>query len=293
MTETVTEILVGRAKWPERLTPMVVYSGLAHAALLAILIALPSIVPDTPPPTRMVISLSSGAPGPRTEGLTQIGGRPVQQVAPTLAPTLPVEAPPPIEKPRMVIPEPAPPKPAPPKPEPPKPAPPKPEPPKPAPPKPEPSKPAPPKPEPRAESRAPVTSSKPAPPTNGDEVRAGSAPVETRARGTGFGLSSAGGGAGGAVELDVQDFCCPEYIERMVLEIRRNWQQNQGRAGMTVIKFTIQRDGTIGGVTVDRPSGAFPLDSAAQRAVLLTGQLQRLPDAFPNPTLTVQLTFRY
>ena len=41
-------------------------------------------------------------------------------------------------------------------------------------------------------------------------------------------------------------------------------------------------------------SSSFPIaDLAAERAVVLTKQLPPLPDAFPNPTLTVHLNFRY
>ena len=36
-----------------------------------------------------------------------------------------------------------------------------------------------------------------------------------------------------------------------------------------------------------------PLDLAAMRAVLTTRTLPPLPDAFPNPTLTVKLQFEY
>jgi TonB family protein len=122
-------------------------------------------------------------------------------------------------------------------------------------------------------------------------VTEGSTPVDTGARGAGFGLSSAGG-VGGDLQLDVSDFCCPEYLNVIVASITRNWRQDQGRAGSCVVKFTIHRNGRIDSVTVDRPSGHYPLDAAAQRAVQLT-QLPPLPAGFSNPTLTVHMTFRY
>ena len=71
------------------------------------------------------------------------------------------------------------------------------------------------------------------------------------------------------------------------------WNQNQGAAGQTLVKFTIQRDGSIQNVAVERGSGTTPLDIAAMRAVLQTKSLPPLPDAFPNPTLTVHLNFQY
>ena len=53
------------------------------------------------------------------------------------------------------------------------------------------------------------------------------------ARGQGFGLSAGGGSSASGVQLDVANFCCPEYIEQMVTLIQRNWQQNQGVRGTT------------------------------------------------------------
>jgi TonB family protein len=110
-------------------------------------------------------------------------------------------------------------------------------------------------------------------------------------RGQGFGLSSAGGG-GGQVQLDVSDFCCPEYLTQMSDIITRAWDQNQGVAGSTGVKFTIQRNGTIVSPQVEIPSGFLALDSSALRAVQLA-KLPPLPAAFQNPTLGVHMRFDY
>ena len=124
-----------------------------------------------------------------------------------------------------------------------------------------------------------------------EEPQTGVTRTETGARGQGFGLST-GGSAGSGVQLDVANFCCPEYIEQMVTLIQRNWQAGQGVRGSTVMKFTITRGGLIQGVMVERPSGFLALDLAAERA-LLTTRLPELPPQFPNPTLTVHITFEY
>ncbi len=128
-------------------------------------------------------------------------------------------------------------------------------------------------------------------PTATAEPQEGSTRVETNVRGQGFGLSSGGGGSKG-VELDVADFCCPEYLEQMVALIQRNWQTERV-AGSTVMKFTILRDGAIQAVVLERSSGLLALDNAANRAVLLTQRLPPLPAPFPNPTLTVHMRFEY
>jgi TonB family protein len=257
MIESATEVIVARASRPDPLRPMVVWSAVAHVVLLGIAIVVPSPEPE-PPRTRMVISLSGGAPGPKTGGLAAIGGREVQEVAPIQA-NQPF-TPPPAPAPTMALPAPMP---------------------------------SPPQVR-RTEAVRAETPPAPAKPATGDEVRAGSTPVETRARGRGFdGLSSAGGGAAGAVQLDVGDFCCPEYIRRMQDAIDQNWRREQGDPGSKpVIRFTIRRDGTVERVAVSQGSGSFLSDHAAERAVGLT-RLPPLPQEFTNPTLTVYLRFEY
>ena len=71
------------------------------------------------------------------------------------------------------------------------------------------------------------------------------------------------------------------------------WNQNQGVTGLSVVKFTIQKDGRLTDAIVERASGYPTLDIAALRAVLATGQIPPLPTAFPNPSLTVHLNFDY
>ena len=112
------------------------------------------------------------------------------------------------------------------------------------------------------------------------------------ARGQGFGLSTSGGVGSGST-LDVADFCCPDYIAQMVEKIRANWTARAEVPGQVLVKYTIQRDGTIAGAEVERSSGYTALDISALRAVIGTRQLLPLPGAFPNQTLTVHLNFQY
>jgi TonB family protein len=144
------------------------------------------------------------------------------------------------------------------------------------------------KPAPARSARTAPTPAAPSP----EAPREGSTRVETGARGQGFGLAS-GGGGGGAVQLDVANFCCPEYIEQMRLIIERSWDRNQGVRGTTSMKFTILRDGTVEMVAVDMSSGFYALDNAATRALVRTQRLPALPTAFTNPSLTVRMRFVY
>jgi TonB family protein len=104
-------------------------------------------------------------------------------------------------------------------------------------------------------------------------------------------LSSGGGGTGSY--LDTANFCCPEYIVTMLELIRRNWDYRQQAVGANTVKFTIQRDGTLTAVQLERPSGYPALDLMSQRALLLTKRIPSLPDAFTEPSLTVHLVFEY
>ena len=151
-----------------------------------------------------------------------------------------------------------------------------------------------PPPPPRPEERiVPTETPRPpraAPPPK-EEPQAGVTRTDTGTRGQGFGLTT-GGSGGTGVQLDVANFCCPEYIEQMVTLLQRNWQAGQGVGGVTIMRATITRGGSFEGVIVERTSGFLALDLAAERA-LLTTRLPELPPQFPNPSLTVHLTFEY
>jgi TonB family protein len=126
----------------------------------------------------------------------------------------------------------------------------------------------------------------------GAETQKGSTTVETGARGQGFGLSTGGGGGGNSF-LDIQNFCCPEYLLDMRDRITQNWVQQQAAVGSVLMKFTILRNGTLTNIELEKPSGFYALDAASQRALLLTPKLAPLPAAFPDDHLTVHLSFEY
>ena len=257
----VTDVLRDRMDEPSGLQYMAVVSAAAHIVVFGAFMLAPGkwLLSQTAstPATIMTITLGGGGEGPQSGGLTAMGGRPVQAEKPPDAPKEAVR-PPAAAAPEMTVPAPG-------------------------------AKPA----------KASSTAVKQAPdeargrtPTRGEETRAGSAVAVTGARGQGFGLST-GGGPGVATTLDVANFCCPEYLTTMVTRIKAGWNSNQNITGLTLIKFTIKRNGAMEDVMLEQSSG-FPIaDLAAQRAVILTKQLAPLPDAFPNPSLTVHLYFQY
>jgi TonB family protein len=255
MTETVTDIIVARSRQPEGLQMMVLWSSMGHVVVLAFLLLAGSGVVAERPQTVMTISLG-GAPGTRTGGLTQMGARAVQEQALAEAPPRSVLTPPAPIPPKMTLPDPK-------------------------------DKP---RPQPKPDKAPPESAAKRA--NSGPQPTEGNARAETPVvRGQGFGLSSAGGG-GGPVQVDVTDFCCPDYLAQLATFIQRSWDQNQGVVGSTTVKFTIARDGAIQAPLVEKPSGFLALDNSAMRAVQIT-RLPPLPTAFPNSSLTVHMRFDY
>ena len=256
MSEGATDVIVARTSRAESMASAVAGSFALHVIGIVLLTLFAASTRSSgPPPVLMMVNLA-GSVGPETGGLTQLPGRGVPQAKPDPEPQPePRPEPPPPAVPKMTLPTE--------------------------------------KPRPRAESRKapePQPREKEAPPAH---VQQGNAPVETGARGVGFGLSSAGGGSvESTVRLDTPDFCCNEYLAVMVTTIRRNWEQNQGNHGLTVMKFTIARNGQLSDIQIEQSSGFAALDRAAQRALALT-TLQPLPDRYTNATLTVHIKFEY
>lgn len=259
----VTDILRDRVGEPPGLQRMFAISLALHTVLVAGFLFAPGqwLSPrQEAPKTVMTISLGGGNGGPSNGGLTSIGGRAIQAETPPDAPKRPeaVRAPA-AATPAMTVPIPGK---------------------------------TPVKASPRPVVAQAPDQAKGRTPTRGPETREGSALAETGARGQGFGLSTSGGVGSGST-LDVQDFCCPDYLVTMVEKIRANWNPRADVPGMTIVKYTIQRDGTIVNAEIERPSGYTALDINSLRAVAGTRQLPALPSAFPNPTLTVHLNFQY
>ena len=252
MNGTTTDVIVARSRNVDRLSTMLVWSIGAHIAVTAAILLVPHPAADLKPKDAMVISLS-GAPGPRT-GMTQMGARAVQAPQPEQPIKKAESAPAPVRN-EMSLPDPR-------------------------------SKPQ------QRPKTAPKDAAAKAPST-GAEPQEGTARAETKVRGQGFGLSSAGGGGTGGVTVDAaMTFCCPDYIATMSELIKQNWSNKQGVAGVTTMMFTVQRDGRIGAIQLEKSSGFDVHTNEARRALQIT-RLPPLPSKYPNPTLTVHLEFEY
>jgi TonB family protein len=259
--EPVSDILLSRSREPAGIRTMLGVSVVIHVVVALVLLLMPGTLgmrAEGMPRTVMTISLG-GAPGPQVGGRNPLGGRPIQTTIPMPKPLRPQPLPPPAARtPAMTIPAP--------------------------------SAKATAK---RATSTPPVREApdeaKGQKPIFGEQERFGSAVAETG--GVGFGgLTTGGGGTTGY--LDVGDFCCPDYLSTMQRLILGNWNSRQQVASAVMIKFSIQRDGRITDVTVEKSSGYTVLDVNAQRALMVT-RLPALPSAFPDSVLTVHLIFEY
>ncbi|MGE5358154.1 MAG: TonB family protein [Bacteroidales bacterium] len=256
--DAVTTVLLERRREPRGLRKMLAASLVAHAVAGIALVAAPLVLrttqADDVTPV-MTISLPGGsAPGPMNGGTNPMGGRPVQTTEPAAKPE-PVR--PPAERtPAMTMPAPK-------------------------------GKPA-----PKTPPAKTLEEGSGRTPTRGTELRSGSAFGETGAQGSGFGLSTGGLGGGGSY-LDVANFCCPDYLVTVIQRIKSNWNEGAGAAGAVMMKFTIQRDGSITDTSVEQSSNVYALDAGAQRALARTAKLPPLPPAFTGDHLTVHLKFEY
>ncbi len=205
-------------------------------------------------PTLMTITLTGGAPGPASGGMNPIAARPVQTTEPAAKPE--AVRPPAARTPEMTMPAPKG------------------------------------KPMPKTPAKTEVEEGRGSTPARGTELRQGAAFGETGGEGGGFGLSTGGLGGEGSY-VDVANFCCPEYLGVIMTSIQRNWDKNQSVSGLTIVRFTIRKDGRIDDVSVERQSGYWALDRAAQLAVSVTKQLPPLPAEFTGDRLTVHLRFEY
>ena len=260
----VSDVLRDRMQTPDGLSSMLTVSVAAHLGLAAALIlASGGLLKRAADPSRTVMTISLGGGGdlPQSGGLTPIGGAPVQTQTPPEEPVKREPMRPPAAKtPEMTMPLP----------------------------NVKPVKPAPGPPVKQAPDEARGRT-----PTRGAQATAGSTVADTGVRGQGFGLSTGGGGGSGSSLEITGDFCCPDYLATMITRIRSAWNQNQGATGTSLIRFTINRDGSITDATIFKGSGTVTLDTAALRAVMATRTLPPLPDAYPNPTLTMRLSFQY
>ena len=109
----------------------------------------------------------------------------------------------------------------------------------------------------------------------------------------GTGPVGTGGNVGvGGARFDQPDFNYSYYVERMLVTIGMNWFKPAESVPISpMIRFRIERDGTISDPQVERSSGLPFVDRAALRAVIASSPLAPLPQEFGGRYLGVHLIF--
>ena len=255
-SDLVSSTIVARAREPEGLRKMMIVSATAHSIAVVAIVIVPMLLgPHRQQETIMEVSFNSGVPGVNTGGMTPPSTRPVQKAEPkTELPKPTRPTPPAAATPPMVEPI---------------------------------TKPT----SAKTTQKQPSASTKVAPPSTGETVRPGSSKVETGSTSNEGGLST--GGTSGASNQGTVNFCDPQYLGQMVSLIYNNWRRDTAVAAKPIIRFVIQRDGTLTDITVRQSSGYYALDNAAQRAVILTRAIPPLPACYPYPDYAMNLTFEY
>jgi outer membrane biosynthesis protein TonB len=263
MREAVSDILLERAQLSEGMSRVVLRMLMLSLAAHVLLVASLFFAPDfwssgaVEKATPMFISLG-GAEGPDAGGMNTIADRPVQRVAePDEKPSRPT--PPAAKAPEMVAPDPV-------------------------------AKPAPKTPAKPIEKPKETASSRK--PTAGKEIKAGSSTAVTGGAQVPFGGLTTGGGGTGGARVEAPNFCCMAWLGQIVSQIKRNWGQNQPVVGQNTLRFVVLRDGTITDITVEESGGQL-LDIASERALRVTQKVTPLPPEYTANTLPIHLIFEY
>jgi TonB family protein len=143
----------------------------------------------------------------------------------------------------------------------------------------------------KEEKKKPSVPGPPSKTSSPAQPAAASAPPSTRP-GTGGPVGTGGNVGVGGATFDQPDFNYSYYVERMLVTIGMNWFKPAESVPISpMIRFRIERDGTISDPQVERSSGLPFVDRAALRAVMASSPLPPLPQEFGGRYLGVHLIF--
>lgn len=100
----------------------------------------------------------------------------------------------------------------------------------------------------------------------------------------------------GGLKIDTKDFPFAYYLTILQNRVQNNWQppyqtSTQQEKMSTIVGFQVLRNGKIVNVSVEKSSGRYLYDQAAQRAVYSANPLPPLPDEFSGEHLSVHIEF--
>jgi len=154
---------------------------------------------------------------------------------------------------------------------------------------------APPAPLPKPQPMPKNTASRAAPPPAPDAARREAAPRTTPKAAPLPGETPSTGSDVATVSTEGVEFPFPEYLQNVVTQIRRRWQQPSGATPLGMeVSFIIRRDGSITDLRFVRRSGNFLFDLEGQGAVEEAGQRKvfgPLPTGWQPDVLFVRFFF--
>jgi periplasmic protein TonB len=160
--------------------------------------------------------------------------------------------------------------------------------PKPDPPKPEPE---PPKPEP---AREPPKTDVPKPAVTTAEKPAEEKPKEPEPPKGPEPKADSPGGENLNVNMEGREFPYPAYLENIITQLYRHFRWSGNPKLQAEVAFAINRDGSVGSITVSRKSGDFNFDMEAMAAVEQVGRrglFGALPEGWVDDRLWVRFRF--
>jgi TonB family protein len=113
---------------------------------------------------------------------------------------------------------------------------------------------------------------------------------------SGTGGNGGGGNLGAGPGISVGNgtpFPFPWYIKAIYTKLDQKWRPPAefGSGTQCVVSFVIARSGAISNVRMTKSSDDSLFDGLAERAVTAANPMPKLPDAYPEDTLDVHMTF--
>jgi outer membrane biosynthesis protein TonB len=102
------------------------------------------------------------------------------------------------------------------------------------------------------------------------------------------------GGENIDVDMEGREFPYPEYLQNVIAQLHRHFRWAGNPNLQAEVAFYIQRDGSVGGITVSRKSGDFNFDMEAMAAVEQVGRrglFGPLPEGWVADRLWIRFRF--
>ena len=102
--------------------------------------------------------------------------------------------------------------------------------------------------------------------------------------------------SGPRLQVEGEPFPYNYYLETLRKRIEENWnppfqEVDQQKKLSALVRFRISRNGSIENVSLEKGTGRFMFDQAAQRAVFDAGKMPPLPPEFKGRFITVHVEF--